>query len=148
MHIVNLEELISGIEKRIDVILSNIQERSYSFWLQCRGMKKESHGSCLFIAEKIKGEVRKVSRYGTNFQPPNILHHGQGCRPEITKRAGRKKNTIKRCKGNPHIKSAVCEAAVGVSRSRNQRVGIKYWSLAARRGRERKKHSLPSDIEC
>ena len=39
MHIVNLEELILDIEKRIDVILSNYQ-RKYSFWLQCRELRK------------------------------------------------------------------------------------------------------------
>ncbi|RKJ23761.1 IS110 family transposase, partial [Butyricicoccus sp. 1XD8-22] len=40
-------------------------------------------------------------------------------------------------KGNPHIKSALCEAAWAVSRSRNRWLANKYWSLASRRGKKK-----------
>ena len=51
--------------------------------------------------------------------------------------AGRKKNT-KTVKGNLILNLHCVRLAWAVSpRSRNQRLGIKYWSLAARRGKKK-----------
>jgi transposase len=51
-----------------------------------------------------------------------------GLSPGNHESAGKRKNT-RTVKGNPHIKSA--------SRSPNTRLSVKYWSLAARRGKKK-----------
>lgn len=40
-------------------------------------------------------------------------------------------------KGNPHIKSALCETAWAASRTRNTALAAKYWKLASRRGKKK-----------
>ncbi|OJH17016.1 IS110 family transposase, partial [Bacillus obstructivus] len=125
MHIVNLEELISDIEKRIAVILSNYQEE-VQLLTTMPGIKKDT--AAVIIAE--------IGVDMGQFPTSKHLASWAGLSPGNHESAGRKKST-KTIKGNPHIKSALCEAAWAVSRSRNQRLGIKYWSLAARRGKKK-----------
>lgn len=50
--------------------------------------------------------------------------------------AGKKKAT-RTPKGNPHIKSALCETAWAASRTRNTFLAAKYWKLASRRGKKK-----------
>jgi transposase len=40
-------------------------------------------------------------------------------------------------KGNPHIKTALCEAAWAAARMRNTTLSVKYWKLASRRGKKK-----------
>ena len=40
-------------------------------------------------------------------------------------------------KGNPHIKTALCEAAWAAAKTRNTRLSAKFWSLASRRGKKK-----------
>ena len=127
MHIVNLEELISDIEKRIDVILSKLSEE-VQLLITMPGIKKDT--AAVIIAE-IGVDMGQFPTSKTSCIMGRIVaRKSRKCRKE------KKKNT-KTVKGNPHIKSALCEAAWAVSRSRKQRLGIKYWSLAARRGKKK-----------
>jgi len=125
MHIVYLEELISDIEKRIDVILKDYQEE-VDILVTMTGIKKDS--AAIIIAE-----------IGVNMEQfPTSKHIASwaGLSPGNHESAGKRKST-RTVKGNPHIKSALCEAAWAASRSRNTRLSAKYWSLAARRGKKK-----------
>jgi len=125
MHIVYLEELISDIEKRIDEILKEYQEE-VDILITMTGIKKDS--AAIIIAE-----------IGVNMkQFPTSKHIASwaGLSPGNHESAGKRKST-RTVKGNPHIKSALCEAAWAASRSRNTRLSAKYWSLAAKRGKKK-----------
>jgi transposase len=125
MHIVYLEELLTDIEKRIDVILKDYQEE-VDILVTMTGIKKDS--AAIIIAE-----------IGVNMEQfPTSKHIASwaGLSPGNHESAGKRKST-RTVNGNPHIKSALCEAAWAASRSRNTRLSAKYWSLAARRGKKK-----------
>lgn len=125
MHIVYLEELITEIENRIDVILQDYKEE-VDILVTMTGIKKDS--ATIIIAE-----------IGVNMEQfPTSKHIASwaGLSPGNHESAGKRKST-RTVKGNPHIKSALCEAAWAASRSRNTRLSAKYWSLAARRGKKK-----------
>ncbi|MCH1626863.1 IS110 family transposase [Fredinandcohnia quinoae] len=125
MHIVYLEELILDIEKRIDDILIKYQEQ-VQLLITMPGIKK--YTAAIIIAE--------IGVDMTQFPTSKHLASWAGLSPGNHESAGKKKST-RTIKGNPHIKSALCEAAWAVSRSRNKRLAVKYWSLAARRGKKK-----------
>lgn len=125
MHIIYLEELISDIEKRIDKTLLNYQEE-VQLLITMPGIKKDT--AAIIIAE-IGVDIEQ-------FPSSKHLAAWAGLSPGNYESAGKRKST-RTLRGNPHIKSALCEAAWAVSRSRNKRLGIKYWSLAARRGKKK-----------
>lgn len=125
MHIVYLEELISEIEKRIDNILKDYKEE-VEIIVTMTGIKKDT--AAIIIAE-----------IGVNMEQfPTSKHIASwaGLSPGNHESAGKRKST-RTVRGNPHIKSALCEAAWAASRSRNTRLSAKYWSLAARRGKKK-----------
>ncbi len=125
MHIVYLEELISDIEKRIDEILKDYKEE-VDIIVTMTGIKKDT--AATIIAE-----------IGVNMEQfPTSKHIASwaGLSPGNNESAGKRKST-RTVKGNPHIKSALCEAAWAASRSKNTRLSAKYWSLAARRGKKK-----------
>ncbi|MBZ5753920.1 IS110 family transposase [Metabacillus rhizolycopersici] len=125
MHIVYLEELISDIEKRIDQILINYQEE-VQLLITMPGIKKDT--AAVIIAE--------IGIDMAQFPTSKHLASWAGLSPGNYESAGKRKSA-RTVKGNPHIKTALCEAAWAVSRSRNKRLAVKYWSLAARRGKKK-----------
>lgn len=70
------------------------------------------------------------------FPTSQNLASWAGVSPENKESAGKRYST-KTVKGNPPIKSALCEAAWAVSRSRNHWLASKYWSIATRRGKKK-----------
>jgi transposase len=125
LHITYLESLISDIDHQIDLLLEKYQEE-VKLLITLPGIKKET--ASVIIAE-----------IGANMnQFPTSKHLGSwaGLSPGNHESAGKRKST-RSVKGNPHIKSALCEAAWAASRTRNTRLSAKYWSLAARRGKKK-----------
>ncbi|MGF9821684.1 transposase [Brevibacillus agri] len=47
------------------------------------------------------------------------------------------KKAVRTPKGNPHIKSSLCETAWAASRTRNTYLSAKYWKLSSRRGKKK-----------
>ena len=125
MHIQQLEGLISEIEKRIDSLLENYKEQ-LGLLLTIPGIKKDS--AAIIIAE--------VGVDMTQFPTSQHLASWAGVSPGNHESAGKRKST-RTSKGNPHIKSAMCEISWAVSRCRNRWLAAKYWSIAARRGKEK-----------
>ena len=124
-HIMYLESLISEIEERIDTLLINYQEE-LQLLLTIPGIKK--HSAAIIIAE--------IGVDMSQFPTSQHLASWAGVAPGNNESAGKRYST-RAVKGNPHIKSALCEAAWAVSRCRNRWLATKYWSLAARRGKKK-----------
>ena len=125
MHITYLESLLSDIEQRIDQLLEKYQEE-VNLLITMPGIKKET--ASVIIAE--------IGANMSQFPTSKHLSSWAGLSPGNHESAGKRKST-RSVKGNPHIKSALCEAAWAVSRSRNTKLAIKYWSLASRRGKKK-----------
>ncbi|OIJ14396.1 hypothetical protein BKP37_08610 [Anaerobacillus alkalilacustris] len=47
------------------------------------------------------------------------------------------KKSSKNIQGNPHIKTALCEVAWAISRSRKTAMSSVFWTLSARRGKKK-----------
>jgi transposase len=124
-HIEYLESLISEIDKRVDSLLENYKEEM-ELLQTIPGIKKDS--AAIIIAE--------IGVDMGQFPTSQHLASWAGVSPGNHESAGKRKST-KTTKGNPHIKSALCEAAWAVSRSRNRWLATKYWSLAAKRGKKK-----------
>ena len=124
-HIVYLEELISDIDKKIDEILIKYQEE-LQILITMPGIKKDT--AAVILAE--------IGVDMGQFPTSKHLASWAGLSPGNHESAGKRKST-RTVKGNPHIKSALCEAAWAASRSRNKRLSNKFWSLAARRGKKK-----------
>nr|WP_106779072.1 IS110 family transposase [Lysinibacillus timonensis] len=124
-HIQYLETLISEIEERIDQLLQNYQEE-LQLLITIPGISKDT--AAVIIAE--------IGVDMGQFPTSQHLASWAGVSPGNHESAGKRKST-RTVKGNPHIKSALCEAAWAVSRSRNRWLANKYWSLASRRGKKK-----------
>ena len=124
-HIMYLEGLISELDERITQLLEAYQTE-VQLLMTMPGIKKE-------IASVI---IAEIGADMTQFPTSKHLASWAGLSPGNHESAGKKRNT-RAVKGNPHIKSALCESAWAVSRSRNTRLATKYWSLAARRGKKK-----------
>ncbi|MEL3962472.1 IS110 family transposase [Lysinibacillus endophyticus] len=124
-HIQYLETLISEIEERMDQLLQNYQEE-LQLLITIPGVSKDT--AAVIIAE--------IGVDMSQFPTSQHLASWAGVSPGNHESAGKRKST-RTVKGNPHIKSAMCEAAWAVSRSRNRWLANKYWSLAARRGKKK-----------
>jgi transposase len=120
-----LESLITEIEQRIDVLLQKYQEE-LQLLLTIPGIKKDT--AAVIIA--------KIGVDMSQFPTSQHLASWAGVCPGNKESAGKRYST-RTVKGNPHIKSAMCEAAWAVSRCRNRWLAAKYWSLAARRGKKK-----------
>ncbi|MCP1144580.1 IS110 family transposase [Lysinibacillus endophyticus] len=124
-HIQYLETLISEIDERVDQLLQNYQEE-LQLLITIPGISKDT--AAVIIAE--------IGVDMGQFPTSQHLASWAGVSPGNHESAGKRKST-RTVKGNPHIKSAMCEAAWAVSRSRNRWLANKYWSLAARRGKKK-----------
>lgn len=124
-HIIYLESLISEIEERVDSLLKNYKEEM-ELLLTIPGIKKDT--AAIIIAE--------IGVDMGQFLTSQHLASWAGVSPGNHESAGKRKST-RTTKGNPHIKSAMCEAAWAVSRCRNRWLSAKYWSIAARRGKKK-----------
>lgn len=124
-HIMYLEKSILKIEDRIDLILVNYQEE-VALLITIPGIKIDT--AAVVIAE--------IGVDMNQFPTSQHLASWAGVSPGNHESAGKRKST-KTTKGNPHIKSAMCEAAWALSRSRNQWIAQKYWATAARRGKKK-----------
>lgn len=124
-HIEYLESLITEIEQRIDVLLQKYQEELLLL-LTIPGIKKDT--AAVIIAE--------MGVDMSQFPTSQHLASWAGVCPGNKESAGKRYST-RTVKGNPPIKSAMCEAAWAVSRCRNRWLAAKYWSLAARRGKKK-----------
>ncbi|WP_144475931.1 IS110 family transposase [Cytobacillus oceanisediminis] len=125
VHIQQLEELISEIEKRIDGLLENYKEE-LTILLTIPGIKKDSAAN--IIAE--------IGVDMTQFPTSQHLASWAGVSPGNHESAGKRRSS-RTTKGNPHIKSTMCEVAWAVSRCRNRWLAAKYWPLASRRGKKK-----------
>jgi transposase len=117
--------LISEIEERVDSLLKNYKEE-LELLLTIPGIKKDT--AAIIIAE--------IGVDMGQFPTSQHLASWAGVSPGNHESAGKRKSS-KTTKGNPHIKSAMCEAAWAVSRCRNRWLAAKYWSIAARRGKKK-----------
>lgn len=124
-HIQYLETLISAIEERVEQLLQNYQEE-LQLLITIPGISK--HTAAVIIAE--------IGVDMMQFPTSQHLASWAGVSPGNHESAGKRKST-RTVKGNPHIKSAMCEAAWAVSRSRHRWLANKYWSLASRRGKKK-----------
>ena len=124
-HIEYLETLISEIEERVEQLLQNYQEE-VQLLITIPGISK--HTAAVIIAE--------IGVDMMQFPTSQLLASWAGVAPGNHESAGKRKST-RTVKGNPHIKSAMCEAAWAVSRSRDRWLATKYWSLASRRGKKK-----------
>jgi len=124
-HIEYLEKLIKEIEERVDTLLQNYQEE-LQILTTMPGIKKDT--AAIIIAE--------IGVEMSQFPTSQHLASWAGVSPGNKESAGKRYST-KAVKGNPHIKSAMCEAAWAVSRCRNRWLATKYWSIAARRGKKK-----------
>ena len=124
-HIVFLEQTIAEIEQRIDGLLVNYQEE-LQLLITIPGVKKDT--AAIIIAE--------IGVDMSQFPTAQHLASWAGVSPGNHESAGKRKST-RTVKGNPHIKSAMCEAAWAVSRCRNRWLATKYWQVASRRGKKK-----------
>jgi transposase len=124
-HIESLEHLLRDIEERIDQLLQTYKQEM-ELLMTIPGVKKET--AAVIIAE--------MGVDMGQFPTSQHLASWAGVAPGNHESAGKRKST-RTTKGNPHIKSALCEAAWALSRCRNQRLAAKFWSLAARRGKKK-----------
>lgn len=134
MHITYLENLISDIDKRIDTLLEKYQSE-VELLISMPGIKKET--ASILIAE--------MGADMSQFHSSKHLASWAGLSPGNHESAGKRKST-RSVNGNPHIKSALCEAAWAISRSRSTRLSAKIGQLPL--VGVKKKHSLPLDIKC
>lgn len=124
-HIIYIESLISEIEGKIDDFLENYKEE-LNLLVTIPGIKKDT--AAVIIAE--------IGIDMDQFPTSQHLASWAGVAPGNYESAGKRKST-RTTNGNPHIKSAMCEAAWAVSRCRNRWLATKYWSLASRRGKKK-----------
>ncbi|AUI38158.1 IS110 family transposase [[Bacillus] caldolyticus] len=124
-HITELESLIDKVDQHIDRLLEPYQQE-VELLMTMLGVKKET--AAVVIAEM--GTDMSV------FETPPSLASWTGLSPGNHESAGKRKST-RTTKGNPHLRSALCEAAWALSRCRNQPLAAKFWSLAARRGKKK-----------
>lgn len=124
-HIEYLEKSITEIEQRIDKLLENYQEE-LQLLITIPGIKKDT--AAVIIAE--------IGVDMAQFLTAQHLASWAGVAPGNYESAGKRTST-RTVKGNPHIKSAMCEAAWAVSRCRNRWLATKYWQVAARRGKKK-----------
>lgn len=124
-HIMFIEQSIQELDQKIDELLQSFQEEM-EIIQSMPGMNRLSAASVL-------------AEIGTDMnQFPSAAHLSSwaGVSPGNNESAGKKKST-RIVKGNPHIRTTLCEAAWAVARSRNNRFATKYWKLAARRGKKK-----------
>ena len=133
-----LRNLIFDIEKRIDQILLNYQEE-VQLLITMPGIKKDT--AAVIIAE--------IGVDMSQFPTSKHLASWAGLSPGNHESAGKRKSA-RTVKGNPHIKSSLCEAAWAVSQSRNKKFYNKYLviSCAKRKEKSTRCHRTSNAYHC
>lgn len=124
-HIVFLEESLKKLEARIDEYLVPYEEEVNRL--------DTIPGVNRIVAATLVAEI------GVNmdqFPTADHLASWAGVAPGNHESAGKKKST-KSVKGNPHAKTALCEAAWAASKTRSCSLSVKFWKLASRRGKKK-----------
>ncbi|WP_335872472.1 IS110 family transposase [Bacillus sp. 2205SS5-2] len=124
-HIEFLEESIQELEDKINNLLLAYQEEK-EILLSIPGIKE--HTAACILAE--------VGTDMTQFPSSRHLASWAGVSPENNESAGEKKGT-KSVQGTPHIKTALCEVAWAISRSKKTAMSSTFWALSARRGKKK-----------
>lgn len=124
-HIEYIEKSVQELEKRIDALLQSYQEEK-EILLSIPGVKE--HTVACIIAE--------IGTDMTQFPTSRHLASWAGVSPGNNESAGKKKSG-KSVQGNPHIKTALCEVAWAISRSKNTGMLSTFWALSARRGKKK-----------
>lgn len=124
-HIVFLETSLQQLEARIDELLIPYQEEK-EILLSIPGIKE--HTAACIIAE--------IGTDMGQFSTSRHLASWAGVSPGNNESAGKKKSG-KSVPGNPHIKTALCEVAWAISRSKKTGMSAIFWSLTARRGKKK-----------
>lgn len=124
-HIEYLEKSIQELEERIDNLLQSYQQEK-EILLSIPGVK--DHTAACIIAE--------IGTDMSQFSTSRHLASWAGVSPGNNESAGKKKGT-KSIQGNPHIKSALCEVAWAISRSKNTGMASTFWTLSSRRGKKK-----------
>lgn len=123
-HVIYLESMISEIESRIDMHLEKYKNE-LELLVSIPGIKKDT---AVIIAE--------IGVDMEQFPTSQNLASWAGVCPGNHESAGKRKNT-RTTKGNPYIKTAMCESAWALSKCKNRIIATKYWSTAARRGKKK-----------
>jgi transposase len=124
-HIVYLEESMQELDEQIDLILQNYQEE-VKIIQTMPGIQKTTAAA---ILAEIGADMNV-------FPSAAHLSSWAGLSPGNHESAGKKKGT-RTVQGNPHIKSALCEAAWTITRSRKTWLATKFWKLSARIGKKK-----------
>lgn len=124
-HIEFLEKSIDDLEQKIETLLQSYQEEK-EILLTIPGVKK--HTVACIIAE--------IGTDMNQFPSSRHLASWAGVSPGNNESAGKKKGA-KNVQGNPHIKSALCEVAWAISRSKDTSMSSVFWALSARRGKKK-----------
>lgn len=124
-HIVYLEKEIQDLENRIEQLLIPYKEE-VDILLTIPGIKE--HSAACIIAE--------IGTDMTQFPSSKHLASWSGVSPGNHESAGKKKAS-KTVKGNPHIKTALCQVAWAISRSRKTHIASVFWTLSAKRGKKK-----------
>lgn len=121
-HIKFLEKHIQEVEKQMDEILVHYEEEM-KLLETIPGVKKNSAASIIAEIGVDMGQ----------FPTAQHLASWAGVAPGNYESAGKRKST-KTTKGNPYIKTTLCEVAWALARKKNCILAAKHWSLSARRG--------------
>lgn len=124
-HVEELERLIEEVAQHIDRLLEPYREE-VNLLMTMPGVKKQT--AAVIIAEM--GTDMSV------FETPERAASWTGLSPGNHESAGKRKST-RTTKGNPHLRSALCEAAWSAARSKTHPLSRKFWSLAARCGKKK-----------
>jgi transposase len=124
-HIEYLEKSIQKLDEKIDSYLTKYQEE-VELLQTMPGVSKVT-AACI---------IAEIGTDMTQFPTSDHLSSWAGVSPGNHESAGKKKSTAT-VKGNPHIKTALCEAAWAASRSRKTKLSVKYWKIASRRGKKK-----------
>jgi transposase len=124
-HIEYLEKSLDQLEQKIEAHLAPYREE-YKLLQTIPGVGQAT--AAALIAE--------IGVNMDQFPSADHLSSWAGLAPGNNESAGKKKST-KSLKGNTHTKVALCESAWAIARTRNNRLSMKFWKIASRRGKKK-----------
>ncbi|WP_047914191.1 IS110 family transposase [Paenibacillus sp. TCA20] len=124
-HIAFLEQSIAALDAEIEAHLKPYQEAQ----VLIQTIPGVSDVTAAAIIAEIGVDMEQ-------FPTAAHLASWAGVAPGNHESAGKKKRTHTR-KGNPHVKTALCEAAWAATKCRKSGLSVRFWKLAARRGKKK-----------